>query len=158
MTYDATPASRLAQKYFIQALRLAQAGNDRLLGASILNAMSHQATYTGRFREAANLARAARTGTCGLATATQTSHFYAMEARALARLGDAKACDHALAEARGNSSGAPRRLTRSGFSILMKPSLPPSSAIACVTSAAPRTPPNTRAAVSGLLTATRSCE
>jgi tetratricopeptide (TPR) repeat protein len=99
MTYDAAPASRLAQKYFIQALSLAQAGNDRLLGASILDAMSHQATYTGRFREAANLARAARTGTCGIATATQTSHFHAMEARALARLGDAKACDHAIAEA-----------------------------------------------------------
>jgi transcriptional regulator with XRE-family HTH domain len=99
MTYDAAPASRLTQKYFIQALRLAQAGNDRLLGASILDAMSHQATYTGRFREAANLARAARTGTCGVATATLTSHFHTMEARALARLGDAKACDHALAEA-----------------------------------------------------------
>ncbi len=99
MSYDAAPASRLAQKYFIQALSLAQAGNDRLLGASILDAMSHQATYTGRFREAANLARAARTGTCAVATATLTSHFHAMEARALARLGDAKACDHALAEA-----------------------------------------------------------
>jgi hypothetical protein len=99
MTYDAAPASRLAQKYFIQALSLAQAGNDRLLGASILDAMSHQATYTGRFREAASLARAARTGTCGIATATLTSHFHAMEARSLARLGDAKACDHALTEA-----------------------------------------------------------
>jgi hypothetical protein len=99
MTYDAAPASRLAQKYFIQALKLAQVGNDRLLGASILDAMSHQATYTGRFLEAANLSRAARTGTHGVATATLTSHFHTMEARALARLGDAKACDHALAEA-----------------------------------------------------------
>ena len=45
MSYDAAPASRLAQKYFIQALSLAQAGDDRLLGASILDAMSHQATY-----------------------------------------------------------------------------------------------------------------
>ena len=98
-TYDSAPASGLAQKYFIQALGLAQVGDDRLLGASILDAMSHQATYTGRFREAANLARAARTGTCGVATATLTSHFHTMEARALARLGDAKACDRALAEA-----------------------------------------------------------
>jgi tetratricopeptide (TPR) repeat protein len=98
-TYDAAPASRLAQKYFVQALALAQAGNDRLLGASILDAMSHQATYTGRYQEAANLARAARTGTNGVATATLTAHFHTMEARALARLGDAKACDRALAEA-----------------------------------------------------------
>jgi len=61
--------------------------------------MSHQATYTGRFGDAANLARAARTGTAGIATATLTAHFHTMEARALARLGDARACDRALAEA-----------------------------------------------------------
>ena len=73
--------------------------DDRLLGATILDAMSHQATYTGRFSEAANLARAARTGTRGVGTATLTSHFHTMEARALARLGDAKACDRALTEA-----------------------------------------------------------
>jgi hypothetical protein len=61
--------------------------------------MSHQATYTGRFGEAADLANAAAAGTRGLATATLTSHFHTMEARALARLGDAKGCDRALAEA-----------------------------------------------------------
>jgi transcriptional regulator with XRE-family HTH domain len=99
MTYDSTPRSPQAQRYFIQALGLAQAGGDRLLGASVLDAMSHQATYTGRFREAANLAQAARTGTTGLATATLTAHFHTMEARALARLGEAKACDLALAAA-----------------------------------------------------------
>ena len=99
MSYDSAPRSALAQRYFIQALALAQAGGDQLLGASILDAMSHQATYTGRFAEAANLARAARTGTAGIATATLTAHFHTMEARALARLGDAKACDRALAEA-----------------------------------------------------------
>jgi Helix-turn-helix domain len=66
MSYDSVPRSALAQRYFIQALALAQAAGDRLLGASILDAMSHQATYTGRFGEAANLARAARTGTAGI--------------------------------------------------------------------------------------------
>ena len=99
MSYDSVPRSALAQRYFIQALALAQAAGDRLLGASILDAMSHQATYTGRFGEAANLARAARTGTTGIATATLTAHFHTMEARALARLGDARGCDRALAEA-----------------------------------------------------------
>jgi len=98
MSYDSAPAGALAQGYFIQALALAQAGNDRLLGASILDAMSHQATFTGRFTEAANLARAARAGTRGIATPTLTAHFHTMEARALARLGDAKACSHALSE------------------------------------------------------------
>jgi hypothetical protein len=70
MSYDSAPRSALAQRYFIQALALAQAGGDRLLGASILDAMSHQATHTGRFGEAASLARAARTGTAGIATPT----------------------------------------------------------------------------------------
>jgi hypothetical protein len=99
MSYDSAPGSSLAQRYFIQALALAQAGNDRLLGASVLDAMSHQATYTGRYGEAASLARAAMTGTRGLATATLTAHFHTMEARALARLGDARGCDHSLSEA-----------------------------------------------------------
>jgi transcriptional regulator with XRE-family HTH domain len=99
MSYDSAPSSSLAQRYFIQALALAQAGNDRLLGASILDAMSHQATYTGRFREAADLARAAMTGTQGVATPTLTAHFHMMEARALARMGGAKDCERAMAEA-----------------------------------------------------------
>lgn len=99
MSYDSYPGSSLAQRYFIQALALAQAGDDKLLGASILDAMSHQATYIGRFREAANLARAAMTGIREIATPTLNAHFHTMEARALARLGDAKGCDSALAEA-----------------------------------------------------------
>lgn len=61
--------------------------------------MSHQATFLGRFREAANLARAARAGTQAVATPTLTAHFYAMEARALARVGDARGCDLALSQA-----------------------------------------------------------
>jgi AcrR family transcriptional regulator len=98
MSYD-SDLHGLAQRYVIQALGLAQAANDRLLGGGILDAMSHQATFVGRYREAANLARAARQGTSGVATPTLTAHFHAMEARALARLGDALACDRALAQA-----------------------------------------------------------
>jgi hypothetical protein len=98
MTYDSAPFSPLAQSYFVQALALAQAGNDRVLGASILDAMSHQATFSGRFTDAANLARAALTGTRGIAPPTLTAHFHTMEARALARLGDAKSCSRALSE------------------------------------------------------------
>jgi hypothetical protein len=98
MAYDSAPSSALAQGYFVQALALAQAGNDRLLGAGILDAMSHQATFLGRYTEAATLARAALQGTRGLATPTLAAHFHAMEARALARLQDTKACGHALSE------------------------------------------------------------
>jgi hypothetical protein len=112
MTYDSAPTSALAQGYFIQGLSLAQAGGDRLLGASILDAMSHQATFAGRFTDAANLARAALTGTRGTAPPTLTAHFHAMEARALARLGDAKSCSRALSESvtefdRANAEDAP---------------------------------------------------
>jgi hypothetical protein len=92
MAYDSAPASALAQGYFVQGLALAQAGNDRLLGAGILDAMSHQARFLGRYTEAA------LQGTRGLATPTLAAHFHAMEARALARLQDTKACGHALSE------------------------------------------------------------
>jgi tetratricopeptide (TPR) repeat protein len=104
MSYDAG-LHGLAQRYFIQALRLAESTGDRLLGASILDAMSHQATFLGRYREAANLARAARLGTTTAGSASAAAHFYAMEARALARLGDATGCDEAM-------SGAVREFER----------------------------------------------
>ncbi|WP_228396066.1 hypothetical protein [Streptomyces sp. RB17] len=58
MSYDACHRG-LAQRYFLQALRLAQDANDRRLAGSILSAMSHQATFLGRYTEAATLARAA---------------------------------------------------------------------------------------------------
>jgi tetratricopeptide (TPR) repeat protein len=98
MSYDAG-AHGLAQRYFIRALRLAHAGGDVLYAASTLDAMSHQATFLGRFREAANLARAARQGSRGVSTPTLIAHFLAMEARALAGAGDVKGAEVALAQA-----------------------------------------------------------
>jgi len=98
MSYDSGHHG-LAQRYFIQALRLAQAADDRPLAGSVLSAMSHQATYLGRFTEAANLARAAQLGTTGHATPTLTAQFLAMEARALSRLGDHAGCNTALTRA-----------------------------------------------------------
>ncbi|MGX7669302.1 hypothetical protein [Plantactinospora sp. DSM 117369] len=98
MSYDAG-LHGLAQRYFVQALRLAQSANDVLLAGGILDAMSHQATYLARPREAANLARAARSGTRGCATATLTAHFHIMEARALAAGGDASGAQQGLARA-----------------------------------------------------------
>ena len=98
MSYDAG-VHGLGQRYFIQALRLAQAGSDVQFAASTLDAMSHQATYLGRFGEAATLARAARQGAGRLATPTLTAHFYAMEARALAAAGDRAGTEAALGHA-----------------------------------------------------------
>lgn len=98
MSYD-SGLHGLAQRYFVQALALADSSGDRLFAGGVLDAMSHQATFLGRYREAANLARAARTGTEALRSATLTAHFCVMEARALARLGDASACDRAMSVA-----------------------------------------------------------
>ncbi len=89
----------LGQRYFVQALRLAQSAADRRLACSVLSAMSHQATFLGHFTEAASLARAARTGLRDQATPVLTSQFLAMEARALARAGDTSACHAALTAA-----------------------------------------------------------
>lgn len=58
MSYDAGMHG-LAQRYLIQALRLATAASDRPLGAEILAAMSHQAAYLRQPNEAVDLARAA---------------------------------------------------------------------------------------------------
>jgi len=98
MSYD-SGLHGIAQRYLIQALRMTQAAGDRLLGGSILSAMSHQATFLGRYQDAATLARAAYTGPAGILGPTMTAQFRAMEARALARLGDERGCDLALAEA-----------------------------------------------------------
>ncbi|MFF5008633.1 hypothetical protein ACFY3G_38090 [Streptomyces phaeochromogenes] len=98
MSYD-SGLHGIAQRYFIQGLRMAQTAGDRLLGGSILSAMSHQATFLGRYRDAATLARAAYTGPAGSLGPTMAAHHIAMEARALARLGDDRGCDLALVEA-----------------------------------------------------------
>jgi len=98
MSYDAG-LHAVAQRYFIQALGIAQGADDRLLGASILDAMSHQATFKHQYREAANMARAAQQAAAMSGSHLGMAHFAAMEARALARLGDAVGCDRALSRA-----------------------------------------------------------
>jgi hypothetical protein len=82
----------LAQRYYIQALRLAQAAGDRGYGGYVLAAsMSHLAAALGNPREIAQLARAAQEGARGVATATAMAMFYAAEARGHALLGDERA-------------------------------------------------------------------
>jgi hypothetical protein len=81
-----------AQRYFVQGLRLAREANDRLMGGQILANLSHQANYLGNFSEAIQFARAAQAATVGEASATVRAMFLAMEARALASIGDAQAC------------------------------------------------------------------
>ena len=98
MAYDAG-LHGLAQRYFVQALELADEAGERLLGASILDAMSHQATFLGRTHEAANLARAAKSSIGGVESPSLEAHFDAMEARALAAEGDSPGTQRALSAA-----------------------------------------------------------
>jgi transcriptional regulator with XRE-family HTH domain len=80
----------LAQRYYIQALRLAQAAGDRAYGGYVLAAgMSHLAAELGNPREIAQLARAAQEGARGQAPARAQALFHAAEARGHAVLGDA---------------------------------------------------------------------
>jgi tetratricopeptide (TPR) repeat protein len=81
-----------AQRYFVQGLRLTREANDRLMGGQILSNLSHQANYLGNFSEAIQFARAAQAATTGEASATVRAMFLAMEARALASIGDSHAC------------------------------------------------------------------
>ncbi|MFE2140624.1 transcriptional regulator [Streptomyces sp. NPDC059456] len=82
----------LAQRYYIQALRLAQAAGDRAYGGYVLAAsMSHLAAELGNPREIAQLARAAQEGTRGQVTPRVEAMFYAAEARGHALLGDTRA-------------------------------------------------------------------
>ncbi|MBV9023770.1 MAG: transcriptional regulator [Streptomycetaceae bacterium] len=81
----------LAQRYYIQALRLAQAAGDRGYGGYVLAAgMSHLAASLGNPREIVQLARAAQEGAHGHVTPTAQAMFYAAEARGHALLGDVR--------------------------------------------------------------------
>ncbi|WP_150246279.1 hypothetical protein [Nocardiopsis quinghaiensis] len=98
MSYDAQ-RNGAARRYFVQALDLATHAEDRLLGASVMSAMSHQANYLGAHAEARDLARAALTGAGARATATMRAQFLMMEARAHAARKDRSDCFRALGEA-----------------------------------------------------------
>ncbi len=83
----------LAQRYYIQALRLAQAAGDRGFGGYVLAAgMSHLAAELGNPREVIQLARAAQEGAKGRITPRAEALFFAAEARGHAQLGDQESC------------------------------------------------------------------
>ncbi|CAL9583759.1 regulator [Streptomyces sp. Tu 3180] len=97
-SYDIA-AHGLAQRYFVQALRLAQAAGDRAYGAYVLVTMSRQAVYLGHGREAVQLARVAQQGAGGSAPPVVQALLHAAEARGHAVLGEVRACTAALARA-----------------------------------------------------------
>ncbi|MDI3386464.1 transcriptional regulator [Streptomyces sp. B-S-A8] len=95
-----TGQAGLAQRYYIQALRLAQAAGDRGYGGYVLAAsMSHLAAQLGNPREIAQLARAAQEGARGRVTPRAEAMFHAAEARGHALLRDARSTHTAAARA-----------------------------------------------------------
>ncbi|GAA4659207.1 MFS transporter [Streptomyces chumphonensis] len=105
MAFD-TGQQEAAQRYYIQALRLARAAADVPLGGYVLASMSLQATYRGFADEGVDLAQAALERNRSVATDRVMSFFHLVEARAHAKADDAPACAAAL-------SAAESRLERS---------------------------------------------
>lgn len=85
-----------AQRYFMQGLRLSQEAGDLVFGGRLLSNLSHQANYLGRYSEALQFARAAQSSAARQATPTVNAMFLAMEARALASMGESQACAQVL--------------------------------------------------------------
>ncbi|WP_411103772.1 sporulation protein [Streptomyces sp. cmx-4-9] len=100
MAFD-TGQQEAAQRYYIQALRLARAAADVPLGGYVLASMSLQATYRDFPDEGVDLAQAAVERNRGLATARTMSFFRLVEARAHAKAGDPVAAGAALRASEG---------------------------------------------------------
>jgi hypothetical protein len=98
MAYDGGRHS-LAERYFIQALRLAKEAGDAAYGAFVLNTLSHQAMFLGRPQSALRLAQAARQTYHGSVAPVVTTESAMLEAQASASLGDTSNAAIALADA-----------------------------------------------------------
>ncbi|MBU7599403.1 regulator [Streptomyces sp. P38-E01] len=92
-------AHGLAQRYFVQSLRLAQAAADRGYGSYVLVTMSRQAVHLGHGREAVQLARVAQQGVGGAAPHVVQSLLHSAEARGHAALDEPRAAEASLARA-----------------------------------------------------------
>ncbi|GAA2902844.1 hypothetical protein GCM10010517_68770 [Streptosporangium fragile] len=98
MAYDLEQHG-LAQRYLIQALRLARSAGDHGLGGEILAGMSHQAIYIGQPAHALDLARAAQLSARRAAVFALLAEAHVLEAHAHALLADRAACARSLHEA-----------------------------------------------------------
>jgi hypothetical protein len=95
MAYDLEQHG-LAQRYLIQALRLAREADDHGLGGEILAGMSHQAVYLARADDALDLARAAHQSAAQAGLPALAAEALIMQAHALAIVNEAAACGKAL--------------------------------------------------------------
>jgi transcriptional regulator with XRE-family HTH domain len=107
MAYD-LGAQGLAQRYLVQALRLARAAGDAALGAEILAGMSHQAVYVGQGGLGVDLARAARQAAANAGVPALLAEAAVMEAHGHARRRDERSCSRSLTEAEQRFAEADR--------------------------------------------------
>lgn len=95
MAYD-SEAHGIAQRYLVQALRMAHTARDAALCAEILAAMGHQAVYVGRGGVAVDLARAAQTAAGRSGHPALLAECHLIEAHGHAARGDGRATSGAL--------------------------------------------------------------
>lgn len=87
-----------AQRYLIQSLRLAEESKNAALGAHVLAGMADQATLMGEPAEGRRLAQAGRAGLGKNTSHACMADLWALEARALARLGEKTEAARAVAQ------------------------------------------------------------
>jgi hypothetical protein len=88
MAFDHGKSQGLAQRFFIQALSLSRQSGDRAYGAHVVSNLATQALFLDHGTEAAQLARAARSGAGRAATPTLIARLATVEARGWALAGD----------------------------------------------------------------------
>lgn len=98
MAYD-TSRHSLAQRYFTQALRFAEAAGDRAYASYVLTSMADQALYLGRPDQALRLAQVARDASLRAGAPVVLTEASVFEARAYAAQGDEAGCRAALSRA-----------------------------------------------------------
>ncbi|BBG20780.1 putative transcriptional regulator (plasmid) [Actinacidiphila reveromycinica] len=94
MAYD-NGEHGIAQRYLVQSLRLAEESRNPALGAHVLAGMADQATLLGHPEEGRRLAQAGRAG-LGKASPACMADLWALEARALARMGQTAEASRAV--------------------------------------------------------------
>ncbi|GHE58290.1 hypothetical protein GCM10018785_29360 [Streptomyces longispororuber] len=97
MAYDSGEQGA-AQRYLIQSLRLAEESKNTALGAHVLAGMADQATLLGNPEEGRSLAQAGRAGLGKKASPACLADLWALEARALAKLGAKAEAAHAVVQ------------------------------------------------------------
>lgn len=96
----------LAQRYFVQSVRLANEADDRALASFTLRAMAHQAVDLGHGQQALELADSALAWSRGRATPAATALFVTLTARGYAATGDRARTTAAIAKAESLLSSA----------------------------------------------------